>query len=200
VRSPKFLALYASWVLATTALFVPLVLLPAHGIAQGATEVAGAALLSILGGASILSRLGMGVLAERVDTARPFKASALLMVVSYLPWLAATSDTWLAAFAVVLGFGYRLRIALMPVVLIGLFEVHNLGATLGAFFTASGVAAAPGPALVRLVVDVTGYHGWGITFAFAAGAFGFLAVAPLRLDRASPAATGCRPVTLPKSD
>lgn len=100
----------------------------------------------------------------------------------------------------VLGSGYGLRIVLMPAVLIKLFGVHNFGAALGTFFIASGVAAALGPPLARPVVDVTGDHGWGIAFAFAARAFGFLAVAPLGLDHASPAARGCRPVTLSKSN
>lgn len=200
MRSPEFLALYASWVLATTALFVPLVLLPAHAAALGASEVAGAALLSMLGGASVLGRLAMGVLAERVGTGRLFKASVLLMAGSYLLWLTAASYAWLAAFAVTLGLGYGLRIALMPAILIALFGVRNLGAILGAFFTASGVAAVLGPPLAGLVVDATGGHGWGIGFALAAGMLGFLAIAPLRLDRADPAVTGCRPATLPRSD
>ncbi|MBC4018665.1 MFS transporter [Siccirubricoccus deserti] len=194
MRSPEFLALYASWVLATTALFVPLVLLPADAAARGASELAGAALLSLLGGSSVVGRLGMGALAERVGTARLFKASVLLMAASYLLWLAAASYAWLAAFAVTLGLGYGLRIALMPAVLIGLFGVRNLGALLGAFFTASGIAAALGPPLAGLVVDATGGHGWGIGFALAVGTLGFLAIVPLRLDRAGPAAT------VPRSD
>jgi MFS family permease len=200
MRSPEFLALYASWVLATTALFVALVLLPAHAAARGASELAGAALLSLLGGASVLGRLGMGMLAERVGTARLFKASVLLMAASYLLWLAALSYAWLAAFALALGLGYGLRIALMPAVLIGLFGVRNLGAVLGAFFTASGVAAVLGPPLAGLAVDATGGHGWGIGFALAAGTLGFLAIAPLRLDRADPAARGRGPATVPGSD
>ncbi len=190
VRSSEFVMLYASWVLATTALFVPLVFLPAYAAARGATEVAGAALLSLLGGASVLGRLGVGVLAERVGTARLFKASVLLMAASYLLWLAAPSYAWLAAFAATLGVGYGLRIALMPAVLIELFGVQRLGAVLGAFFTASGIAAALGPPLAGLVVDATGSHEWGIVFALAAGALGFAAVAPLRIRRGDPVRSG----------
>jgi MFS family permease len=186
LRSFEFLMLYASWVLATTALFVPLVFLPAYASARGATEVAGAALLSLLGAASILGRLGIGALAGRVGTARLFKASVLLMAASYLLWLAAASYAWLAAFAVALGFGYGLRIALMPAVLIDLFGAGNLGAVLGAFFTASGVSAAVGPPLAGLIVDATGGHGWGIAFALATGALGFAVVAPVRIHRVDP--------------
>ncbi len=186
VRSREFLLLYASWVLATMALFVPLVYLPAYAAARGAGEVAGSALLSVLGGVSVLGRLGTGALGERIGTARLFKASVLLMAASYLLWLVAPSYAWLVAFAAALGLGYGLRIALMPAVLIELFGVRSLGAILGAFFTASGVAAVLGPLLAGLVVDATGSHEWGIVFALLAGALGFAAVAPLRIPRGDP--------------
>jgi MFS family permease len=74
VRSFEFLMLYAAWVLATIALFVPLVFLPAYVAAHGGSQVAGAALLSLLGGVSILGRLGIGVFADSIGTARLFKA------------------------------------------------------------------------------------------------------------------------------
>jgi MFS family permease len=183
VRSFEFLMLYVSWVLATIALFVPLVFLPAYVEAQGGSEVAGAALLSLLGGVSILGRLGIGVFADRIGTTRLFKASVLLMAVSYLLWIVAPSYIWLVAFAVALGLGYGLRIALMPAVLIELFGVQNLGAILGIFFTASGISAVLGPLLAGFIVDATGTYQWGIAFALAAGTFGFAAVALLRIPR-----------------
>jgi MFS family permease len=191
VRSFEFLMLYASWVLATTALFVPLVFLPAHAAAQGASLVAGSALLSLLGGASILGRLGTGVLGNWLGMVRLFKTSVLLMALSYLLWLMAPSYAWLVVFAVVLGLGYGLRIALMPAVLIDLFGVKNLGAILGIFFTASGVSAVLGPLLAGFIVDATGGYQWGIVFALVAGMLGFAAVAPLRIPHAGPQ-THCR--------
>jgi MFS family permease len=186
VRSFEFLMLYASWVLATTALFVPLVFLPAYASTQGASQVAGSGLLALLGGVSILGRLGVGVLGERIGTARLFKASVLLMAVSYLLWLTAPSYVWLVVFAAALGLGYGLRISLMPAVLIELFGVQHLGAILGIFFTASGVSAILGPPLAGFIVDATGNYQWGIAFALAAGMLGFAAVAPLRILRVDP--------------
>lgn len=181
VRSFEFVMLYVSWVLATTALFVPLVFLPAYASAHGASAVAGSALLSLLGGVSVLGRLGTGVLGEKMGTARLFKASVLLMAASYLLWLAAPSYAWLAVFAATLGLGYGLRIALMPAVLIDLFGVRNLGAILGVFFTASGASAILGPPLAGFIVDATGSPRWAIVYALATGTLGFAAVALLRI-------------------
>lgn len=184
----EFRMLYASWVLATTALFVPMVFLPAYVSAhitvdKGGSEVSGAALLSLLGGVSVLGRLGMGVFGKKVGTGRLFKASVLLMAASYLLWLAAPSYGWLMVFAVALGLGYGLRISLMPAVLIELFGVRNLGAILGVFFTASGISAIVGPPLAGFIVDATGSYQWGIGFALAVGTLGFAAVAMLRIPR-----------------
>jgi MFS family permease len=183
VRSFEFLMLYVSWVLATIALFVPLVLLPAYVVAHGGSQLAGAALLSLLGGVSVLGRLGIGVFANRIGTTHLFKASVLLMALSYVLWMTAPSYVWLVAFAVVLGLGYGLRIALMPAVLIELFGVQNLGAILGTFFTASGISAVLGPLLAGFIVDATSSYQWGIAFALAAGTLGFAAIALLRIPR-----------------
>lgn len=183
----EFLMLYASWMLATTALFVPLVFLPAYASAHGASQLAGSALVAVVGGVSILGRVGIGVLSKWIGTARLFKISVLLMAVSYLLWLTAPSYPWLVVFAVTLGLGYGLRISLMPVVLTELFGVQNLGAILGAFFTASGFSSVLGPPLVGFIIDTTGSYQWGIAFALATGTLGFAAIASLRIPRGDPA-------------
>jgi MFS family permease len=73
--------------------------------------------------------------------------------------------------------------SLMPTVLIELFGVQHLGAVLGIFFTASGLAAILGPPLAGLVVDMTGNYQWSIVFALVAGTAGFVLVVPLRISR-----------------
>src|SRR6185503_3287439 len=94
VRSFEFLMLYASWVLATIALFVPFVFLPAYVAVHGGSQVAGAALLSLLGGVSILGRLGIGVFADRIGTALLFKTSGFIMAASYFLRIIAPSYLW----------------------------------------------------------------------------------------------------------
>jgi MFS family permease len=183
VRSFEFLMLYASWVLATTALFVPFVFLPAYASTQGVTGFAGSMLLALLGGVSILGRVGIGAFSERMGTPILFKASVLLMAMSYLLWLTAPSYPWLVAFAAILGLGYGFRMSLMPTVLIELFGVQHLGAVLGIFFTASGISAILGPPLAGFIVDMTGDYQWSIVFALLAGTAGFALVMPLKISR-----------------
>lgn len=183
VRTPEFAMLYASWVLATTALFVPFVFLPAFALEHGASPVAASALLSLFGGVSILGRVGIGALGERIGIVALFKTAVLVMAASYAWWLVAGSYASLVGFTVVLGLAYGIRIALMPGVLIEAFGTANLGAVLGTFFTASGIAAALGPPLAGAIVDISGDHRWGIAFALATGLLGFVAVIPLKLGQ-----------------
>src|SRR5205085_8384174 len=98
--SRAFVLLYLSWVLATTALFVPFVFLPAFARDHGASEVAGAALVSAIGGASILGRLVMGPIGNRFGVLPLFKLTVLMMAASYIIWLLSSSYGALMVFAV----------------------------------------------------------------------------------------------------
>lgn len=180
VLSSEFVMLYVSWLLATTGLLVPFVFLPSFAHDHGVSQVAAASLVSLIGGVSIVGRLGIGVLADWVGTLRLFQVAVFVMGVSYVIWLALPTFGWLIVFAVILGVGYGARISLMPGVLIEFFGMQNLGGVLGTFFTASGFSAALGPLLTGLIVDYTGRYQWGIAFALVMGLLGFAAIAPLR--------------------
>ncbi|MGH7933959.1 MAG: MFS transporter, partial [Candidatus Binataceae bacterium] len=180
-RSREFILLYLSWALATTALFVPFVFLPAFARDHGAGVVASALLLSLIGGTSVIGRLAFGCLADRIAVVPLFKATVLMMGVSYAIWLLSPSYIWLIVFACVLGVSYGSRISLMPGMLIEYFGTQNLGAVLGVFFSSSGFSAAIGPPLAGFVVDLTGSYGWGVAFALAMGLLGFAAIVPLAM-------------------
>jgi MFS transporter, OFA family, oxalate/formate antiporter len=103
----------------------------------------------------------------------------LVMAVSYAIWL-LSSYWWLVVFAVVLGISYGSRIAAVPAVLIELFGAAHLGTMLGAFFTATGLAAVIGPSLAGVAVELSGGYGGAIVFAFVSGLLGFAVILPLR--------------------
>jgi MFS family permease len=183
LRSMPFLSMYVSWVFTTTALFVPFVFLPAFAQANGADAVAGAALLSLLGGTSVLSRAGMGALSARFGTIPLFKCAVAAMAASFLLWLLLPDFHWLVVFSIVLGFAYGVRISLVPAVLIDIFGRQNLGFILGVFFTASGLASVLGPILAGFIFDATGSYQWCIALALGMGVLGTIAIAPLRNPR-----------------
>lgn len=180
VWSRPFVLLYASWVLATTGLVMSMVFLSPFALANGASPVAASALISVIGGMSVLGRGGIGFISKKVGSVRLYQLSVLVMAASYLLWLPFAGYGWLVAFAATLGFGYGVRIALTPVVLIEFFGIRNFGAVLGAFFTASSISAVCGPLVAGLIIDQTGSYKLGVAFALVMGVLGFIAVAPLR--------------------
>jgi MFS family permease len=183
VRSRPFITLYLSWLLATTALFVPFVFLPTFARDHGANEVAAAALISIIGGTSIIGRLLLGPVGDRFGVVPLFKLTVLMMAISYAIWLFSSSYLSLVIFAVVLGLGYGSRIAAVPAVMIECFGLRSAGAVLGMFFTGSGLSALFGPWLAGLAVDLTADYRGGIVFALAIGLLGFIVIAPLRIPQ-----------------
>lgn len=180
MRSRPFVLLYASWATATTGLVVSMVFLAPFAHDTGASPVAASALISIVGGMSILGRGGIGFITRKAGSVLIYKLSVLVMAASYLLWIPFTGYGWLVAFATTLGLGYGVRIALTPVVLIEFFGLGNLGAVLGAFFTASSISAVCGPVVAALIIDQTGSYKWGVAFALVMSILGFIAVAPLR--------------------
>jgi MFS family permease len=180
VQSQPFLLLYVSWVTATTGLYVAFVFLPVFARQHGVEPVAASSLVSVIGGVSIAGRMGMGVFGRWVGTVRLYQIAVFTMAGSYLLWLSANGYAGMLVFAVVFGLGYGIRIALTPVVLIEFFGLGNLGALLGAFFTASGIAAFVGPLVAAAIVDATGGFDARIGFSFVLGCVGFLVLLPLR--------------------
>ncbi len=180
VRSRPFALLYTSWILATMGLVVAMVFLAPFAHTVGADPIAASALISIIGGMSILGRGGIGFITRRADSVLLYKLSVFVMAASYLLWLPFSGYSWLVAFAATPGLGYGVRIALTPVVLIEFFGLGSLGAVLGAFFTASSISAMLGPLVAAVIIDQTGSYKWGVTFALVMGVLGFIAIAPLR--------------------
>ena len=180
VRTREFRAMYVATVLASIALFVPFVYLPTAAVANGVSSVAAAALIGVIGVASVVGRLAIGALADRVGRVRTFQASFAVLAASFLIWLVGGSWPWLSAFAVVLGTGYGGWIALQPTVLAQLFGTRGLGGLVGLVYTAAGVGALIGPPLAGVLVDVTGGYRWATAAAGVAGLGAFAALLPLR--------------------
>jgi len=171
--------LYISWFLATTALFVPFVFLPAFARDHGTSGVAAATLISILGGTSVIGRLALGPIGDQFAVVPLFKFAVLIMAISYVIWLVSSSYESLIVFVVMLGLAYGGRISLVPSVLIECFGPQNLGTVLGVFFTASGMSALLGPLLAGFLVDLTGSYQGAVLFAISTGLLGSAVIASL---------------------
>jgi MFS family permease len=179
LRRRDFALLYVSAGLVTLALFVPFVFLPGYAEDRGASEVAAAALVGVIGGASVVGRLGLGAVAVRLGAIRVYMASFGLMAASNLLWLVAgDSYAVMVAYAVALGFGYGGFIAIAPAVVADRFGLEGLGGVLGTLYTSAAIGALIGPPLAGVVIDTAGYA-TAIVSAVVVSALGTATLFPL---------------------
>jgi MFS family permease len=179
VRTRPFVLLYASTLLISLALFVPFVFLPAFAVDQGASRVAGATLLGLIGTASVVGRLFLGSLADRLGRVHVYKACFAVMVASFVVWLTAPAYGWLVAFALLLGVGYGGFVALSPAVIADLFGIRGLGGLVGLQYTSAGLGALIGPPAAGLLLDATGSYTSAIVAALLAAVLALVVLAPL---------------------
>jgi MFS family permease len=182
LRTPEFGLLYLNSLLSSMALFVPFVYLPSFAHEHGASQVASAALVGIIGGASVIGRLGLGALADRAGVIRLYQATYLVLALSFALWFATGAFWVLVVFALVMGAAYGGFVALSPAVLAELYGVSRLGTVMGILYTSGGVGALAGPPVAGIIIDHTGGYRWAIAYAFATAFASFAVLIPLGSD------------------
>jgi len=143
---------------------------------QGYSQTGAAAIASLVLGSSLVGRLGMGWLADRL----PKKYVMLLiygLVASAIPLLFLTGTRGaIYLFAVVFGIGLGGEYMVIPLMAAELFGVRVLGRAMGVVLTADGVAEALAPVLVGRLHDVTGSYAAGFSAVIGFALAGAVAV------------------------
>ncbi len=156
LRLGPFRVLFGSGLLMSLALFVPFVFLASYAEERDISSGLAATLVGLIGGSSIVGRLGLGALASRVGLTRLYQGCFATMGVSFLIWLVAGSSyAMLVVFTIVLGVAYGGFIALSPAVAAQVFGTVGLGGVLGAIYTAAGIGGLIGPPLAGTLIDAT---------------------------------------------
>jgi MFS family permease len=172
LRSPVFRRLHLSALCSGLALFVPFVFVGQYAQDRGVGSVPAAVLVGVLGGASILARIGFGGLVRRFGSFTLYRLCFALIASSFLIWLVAGSSyAAMVAFVLVLGAGYGGFVALSTIVLAERMGVVGLGSILGLFYTSQGLGGLIGPASAGWLIDRTGsYRAAIVAAAVLAGA------------------------------
>ncbi len=133
----------------------------------GISAVTAASILSIIGGLSIVGRIGMGTVGDRAGNKRALTIGFIVMLFAFI-WLLAVRGEWaLFLFAVVFGFAYGGLIILESPIVAELFGLRAHGAILGAIHFGTSIGGATGPLAAGGIFDTTGnYH---IAFVVLAG-------------------------------
>jgi MFS family permease len=176
VRDRDYRRLYLAMVLMAVALFVPFVHLPGYAEGAGVDEVAAAALVGVIGAASIAGRLVLGAVAARTGVTRAFRGCFLAMGGSFALWLVGGSYWVLVLFAVVLGVGYGGFVAIGPAVVAERFGTPRLGGLLGVLYTSVGIGSAFGAPLAGAAIDASGSYVPAVAGCLVLGIVAYLVV------------------------
>ena len=127
-------------------------------IDTGISAIVAASILSIIGGISIVGRLTISALSDRLGS-RLILTVCLGTTIPALIWLVFARETWMFfIFAVIFGLAYG---GLAPAVLVvpaELFGLRSLGTILGSFMLFSMAGGAVGAPFAGRIFDITGNY------------------------------------------
>ncbi len=179
-RTAPFIMLCLAGTLSNVGIFIPFVYLPDFAQTRHINPIAAASLLGIIGGASVIGRLGLGGASDRLGVIWLYKLALWMIGASYVLWFTPPSYAALVVFAVILGIGYGGSVALCPAVVADLFGVHGLGAMLGVIYGGSAFSSLAWPPLAGLIVDRTGSYGGVAVLGAGCGLLSWVLIYPLK--------------------
>lgn len=136
-----------------------------------------ASALGLIGGISILGRIGMGLISEKIGWKWGLFLSCLLSGLMLL-WLIGVRNLWmLSVFALLYGFFYGGKITTIPGLIGSFFGTRFLGEIIGAIHAVSLAGGIIGPVLGGYIFDRSGSY----RIAFLIAALAFLTSAVLTL-------------------
>ena len=115
----------------------------------------GASILSIIGGASIIGRLLMGIIGDKIGSKRALLVCFLILIASF-SLLQLTGGLWiLSIFALIYGFCHGGFYALQSPTVAELFGIRSHGLILGIVIFGGSVGGSLGPLVTGSIFDTT---------------------------------------------
>jgi MFS family permease len=156
---------------------------------RGHSQAEAAGIISLVLTISIVGRLLMGWLADRVPR-KMVMVLIYLLVAGAIPLLlvptAAPGAATLYLFAAIFGLGLGGEYLIIPLMAGELFGIGVLGRVMGIVLTADGVAEATAPLLVGFLRERTGSYNTGFVLLIGIALVGAAAVACLPASRRTP--------------
>jgi MFS family permease len=144
------------------------------------SEANAAGVLSVIGGASIIGKIVLGSVADKIGCKWAYAIDLALTALALL-WLAFAGEVWmLYLFGVVFGFSYGGGGALFSPAVAEYFGLRSHGVIMGAAGLFGAIGNALGPFLAGLIFDKSGSYQLAFLICAAVGAIGVIAALLLR--------------------
>jgi MFS family permease len=155
LRTRSFWLIIFSWLLYASSLFLVLTHLVPHVTDIGFSAAEGATVLSLVGGTSIVGRVLLGTISDRIGRKATGIICALVQA-GAIVWLAWSQQLWmLYLFALIYGLAYGGMTPSMAALISDTFGLRKIGAILGVLDVGFGLGAAIGPVVGGLIFDVS---------------------------------------------
>ena len=168
LRTSNFWFLCLVWLLLSLSVHLIMVHLVPYAVDIGISVMDAAIIVSLIGGATIAGRIGIGKVSDVTGRKAPAVVCALLQV-GILLWLIWSRELWMFyIFAIVFGSSWG-GLSTMVTVLIGdVFGMRSIGAIMGVMSAGWSLGAASGPAIGGFTFDAIGNY--FTAFSLGAGA------------------------------
>ncbi|MCK4388431.1 MAG: MFS transporter, partial [Dehalococcoidia bacterium] len=158
MKTKPFWLLFVMYVLALIPIQMVMVHLKAYAVHFGVAEMTAAIALGLVGGVSIIGRIVMGSVSDKIGRKASFIIAFLLMALMML-WLLKARQPWqFYLFSAIFGFGYGGFVPLVPAIVGDWFGMKFHGSIFGILSLAVAIGGAIGPLLAGYVFDVVGSY------------------------------------------
>lgn len=168
IRSPRFLALYASCLICSFGVFVPFVHLVPYARDHGVKAETAVLLLGMIGVGSTAGRFCLGGIADRLGRERALLMVLIGMALATAIWAVSTDAGSLAVFAFIYGVFYGGWVAVLPSVVMDSFGGRNVGGIIGVLYTSVAFGTLIGPTAVGFAYDAS--HSYTLAILLSAAA------------------------------
>ncbi len=187
LSSRQFWTFAGVWVIFNSCVQVVMLHLVNHVTDLGISTNIGASVVSVIGAFSILGRLGLASLSDRIGPKSAYLI-ALVLLTSAMLWIQFSRGAWMFyVFAVIYGTAHGACFALLAPMLSKLFGLSSPGTIMGLIILFGTFGGIVSPVAAGWIFDVTGTYQLAFTILFALSIPGILLILSLKpvkvLDR-----------------
>ncbi len=158
MRTVRFYVACAIYLCFGYCLISVLIHISPHAIEMGISPTAAASIVSVIGGASIISRILVAWASDRFGVKATLIFSLILLPIALVLLQFVTTLPLLYLFAAVFGFSYGGIMALMSLVTARLFGLRSVGVLMGMVTFLYTIGGAIGPLVTGYIYDISGSY------------------------------------------
>ena len=185
VSTRQFWLVFSMFLCLGYCIFTILVHIVPHATDLGISAASAANILATVGGLSIIGRVVLGNVADRIGNRQALIIGFILMAAA-LFWLVPATEAWLLyLFAVAFGFAYGGCATSESPLVAGLFGLSSHGLILGITSLGFSIGAGAGPLVAGYIFDVSQSYQMAFLVCAAIGVIGLVLTALLTPTKTS---------------